>query len=225
MDRYIRNHTSISKEENQILKESKVAVVGCGGLGGHIIEMLGRIGLGTITAIDGDIFDETNLNRQLLCNEGNIGQSKAQAAKERIEIVNSEIEIIVKNVYLDRDSGEELLRGHDLVVDALDNIESRFIVQEVCKKLGIPLVHGAIAGWYGQVTTIYPGDDTLNKIYGKKQDKGAEKELGNPAFTPNLISSIQVAEVVKLITKKGTNLRKTLLLIDILDQEYNIIDF
>lgn len=224
MGRYIRNQNSISKEENQILMGSKVCVVGCGGLGGHIIEMLARLGLGSITAIDGDVFDESNLNRQILSHENNIGQSKSQAAKSRIKIVNSDIDLIAIKKYVDMDNGMELLKGHDLVVDALDNIESRFIIQAICKDLGIPLIHGAIAGWYGQVTTIFPGDDSLDKIYRDKQSGGVEKELGNPSFTPSLISSIQVAEVVKVLLKKGTNLRNKLLFIDTLEDEYNIMD-
>lgn len=224
MDRYIRNYRSITKKENEILKKSKICVVGCGGLGGYIIEMLGRLGLGTITAIDGDVFDETNLNRQILSNEENIGTSKALAAKSRMDLVNSDINIIPIAKYVDEDNGKEILKGHDLVVDALDNIYSRLVLQKICRELNIPLVHGAIAGWYGQVATIFPGDDSLDKIYGDKTSEGAEKELGNPSFTPSLISSIQVAEVVKVLINRGDILRHKLLFIDTLEHDYNIID-
>lgn len=224
MDRYSRNISSISKEENLILKDSKVCVVGCGGLGGHIIEMLGRLGVGSITAVDGDIFDETNLNRQLLSNENTIGKSKVIEAQKRMAIVNSDIEVIPKVEFLNESNVESILSGHNVIVDALDNIPSRFVLQRGCSILQLPLVHGAIAGWYGQVSTIYPNDNTLNKIYRNDISNGLEKELGNPSFTPALIGSIQVSEVVKILINRGDLLRNKLLFINTLNHEYDVIE-
>lgn len=224
MSRYLRNFNTLSQEEHDKLRRSKVCVVGCGGLGGHIIEMLARLGLGTISAVDGDVFEESNLNRQILSNEKTIGLSKAKTAKERMSIVNPEIKIIAIDDFVDQSNAEEILQGHDVIVDALDNIPSRMILQEASKKLGIPLVYGAIAGWYGQVSTIFPGDDSLNKLYREGTEKGIEKELGNPSFTPALIASIQVSEVVKIIIKRGDLLRNKLLYIDTLEQDYQLLN-
>lgn len=224
MSRYLRNFSTISKEENALLRQSKVCVIGCGGLGGYIIEMLGRIGIGTITVVDGDVFEESNLNRQILADENTIGSSKAKVAKERMAIVNSDINIIPIVDFIDESNAESILSGHKVIIDALDNIPSRLILQDACEKLQLPLVHGAIAGWYGQVSTILPGDFTLNKIYGENTSKGVEKELGNPSFTPALISSIQVSEVVKLLINRGDLLRNKLLFINTLEQEYNVIN-
>lgn len=217
--------SSISREENSVLKDSKVCVIGCGGLGGYIIEMLGRLGVGTITAIDGDVFEESNLNRQLLSDELSIGRSKAMAAVERMRIVNSDINIMPITEFVTEANSEEILSGHQVIVDALDNIPSRLVLQDACHKLQLPLVHGAIAGWYGQVSTILPGDRTLDKIYGQGISSGLEKELGNPAFTPALVSSIQVSEVVKILINKGELLRNKLLFIDLLNHEYDVIEF
>lgn len=224
MSRYLRNFNTLSHEEHETLRKSKVCVVGCGGLGGHIIEMLGRIGLGTITAVDGDVFEESNLNRQILSDESTIGQSKARTAKKRMNLVNSEVELIAIVDFLDDSNAESILAGHQVVVDALDNIPSRLVLQKACKKLGIPLVYGAIAGWYGQVSTIFPGDDTLNKLYRDDLEKGIEKELGNPSFTPGLIASIEVSEVVKILIKRGDLLRNKLLFINTLDQDYEVLN-
>ncbi len=224
MERYKRNIKALSLEENIILNNSKVCVVGCGGLGGYIIEMLGRLGVGAITAIDGDVFEESNLNRQILMYEASLGKNKALAAKERMSSINSKIIVKPVREFVTEANAEQLLCEHNVVVDALDNIPSRFILQNVCDNLGIPLVHGAIAGWYGQVSTIYPGERTLSKIYADNFSQGLEKELGTPSFTPALISSIEVSETVKILIGKENLLRNKLLFIDLLNNEYDIID-
>ncbi len=224
MRRYERNKATLSEEENQVLQQSRVCVVGCGGLGGYVIEMLARLGVGTITAIDGDVFDESNLNRQILCDEKVLGQSKALTAKNRMAIVNSEIKVHAVHELLTSDNGECLLGGHDVVVDALDNIDTRFLIQGICEKLRIPFVHGAIAGWYGQVATIFPGDRTLDKIYKSRTSSGKEKLLGNPSFTPALVSSTQVSEVAKILINRGKLIRKQVLFINLLEHEYEILD-
>lgn len=214
----------LSKEENEKLKSCKICVVGCGGLGGYVIEMLGRLGIGSITVIDGDSFEETNLNRQILSDINSLGKNKAIIAKQRMEIVNPLVKIIPVMERLNNYNAVEILKGHDLVIDAVDNIKTRFIIQRICSSQGMPMVHGAIAGWYGQITTIYPGDNTLDKIYPNKEVRGLEKELGNPSFTPALIASIQVSEALKILLSRGELLRKKLLYIDLLDQDYFIMN-
>ncbi len=223
MDRYMRNMEALSKEECDLLSKSKVALVGCGGLGGYIIEMVARIGLGYIRAIDGDVFEISNLNRQILAREDNLGKNKAREAYERIKLVNSQVEIVPIEEYLDEKNAGSLLEGLDIVIDALDNIPSRILVEKTCKDLKIPLVHGSIGGFYGQVATIFPGDDTLKKIYRGKESGGIEEIQGNLSFMAGLIASIQAGEVVKLITGKGDLLKNQVLFIDGLSQEYTKI--
>lgn len=222
--RYSRNVSTISVEENEKLKGFSVCVVGCGGLGGYVIELLGRLGIGTITAVDGDVFDETNLNRQILSSEVVIGKSKAIVAEERMAIVNSLIKINPMHKFLTKENCNDIIKGHDLVVDALDNISSRKILQQGCKEENIPMVHGAIAGWYGQVCVVMPGDDLLHIIYPDQENKGEEVELGNPSFTPALIASIEAAESVKILLNKGDILHNKMLVIDILSHSYEIFD-
>lgn len=224
MQRYARNMKTLSLEENNSLKHFKVCVVGCGGLGGYIIEELGRIGIGSITAVDGDVFEESNLNRQLLSSVDNLGNSKAEAAEFRMRKVNPMIKVTAVCKRLDMKNGPDILAGHDIVLDALDNIESRLTLEKLAEQAQIPLVHGAIAGWFGQVTTILPGDRTLSLLYPTDESRGIEKELGNPSFTPALVASIQVAEAVKLLIRRGETLRRKLLIINLLEQEYEVID-
>jgi molybdopterin/thiamine biosynthesis adenylyltransferase len=224
MKRYIRNMKMLSKEENERLGEFKVCVVGCGGLGGYIIEMLGRLGIGNITAIDGDTFDATNLNRQIFCDIKTLGKAKALTAKRRMELVNPLVKITAITEKITKENAEAILAGHDLIVDAVDKIETRFLLQNTASNLNIPFIHGAIAGWYGQVSTIFPGDNTLDKIYPIRGGKGLENELGNPSFTPALIASIQVSEALKVLLNKGDLLRNKLLYIDLLDHDYMVME-
>jgi len=223
MMRYDRNGI-FTEEEIQRLGKVKVCIIGCGGLGGYILEMMARIGIGHITVIDGDVFNVSNLNRQILSTETNIGQSKVNSAKERMTIVNSEISVSYIDEYLNEDNAQRLLEGHDLVMDALDSITTRFLLQEACHALGIPFVHGAIAGWYGQVSVVFPGDKTLDLIYVSRQGEGVEKKIGNPSFTPSTIASIQVSEGLKVLLNKGEILRGKLLYVDLLQNEFHIMN-
>lgn len=224
-DRYIRNENMLSPEENLSLRNFKVAVVGCGGLGGHIIEMLARMGIGYITAIDGDVFEPHNLNRQLFSLPSNVGKPKAPEAKKRIETVNPDVTVTAKQVMLDADNAEELLAGHDLVCDALDNVSTRKLVAKTASSLNMPMVFGAIAGWYAQIGTIMPGDKLLDKIFPEGINKGAETQLGNPSFTPALAASLQVAEAIKILLNKEGVLKNKLLVVDTLEHHYEVIDF
>lgn len=224
MKRYIKNMNMLSPDENERLKEFKVCVAGCGGLGGYIIEFLGRLGIGKITAVDGDYFDETNLNRQILSDAASLGNSKAITAQNRMKLVNPLITLNPITKRISRENAEEILKGHDLIIDAVDSINTRFLLQDMASELNIPLVHGAIAGWYGQVSTIFPGDKTLEKIYPNKDGSGIENELGNPSFTPALVASIQVAEALKVLLGREEVLRNKLLYIDLLEQEYVVME-
>jgi molybdopterin/thiamine biosynthesis adenylyltransferase len=233
MNRYIRNMNTITEEDQKALASAKVAVVGCGGLGGYVLEQLARLGVLHITAIDGDVFEESNLNRQLLSGISQIGRKKALVAQERLLEINPDAYCRIYNQRLDKTNAYDMLRGNSVVIDSLDNLPSRFLLQEVCENLQIPLVHGAIGGWYGQVAVIFPGDRTLCSLYPSEQrnesdadsnvEKGIEKVLGNPAFTPGLVASIQTAEVLKLLLHKESTLKNHVLRIDLLEHEYVLV--
>lgn len=223
MNRYIKNQNMLTEAENSSLRNCKVAVVGCGGLGGFIIEMLARLGIGHLTVIDGDVFDVSNLNRQLFSTPENLGEFKALEATKRVGNINPDVEVRAVNLFLTNENAVELLGGHDVVCDALDSISTRFLLQNEAEKLEIPVVHAAIAGWMAQVCTIMPGDQTLYKIYPQDLNKGEEDDLGNPSFTPALAASLQVAEVLKVLLKKGDLLQNKLLTYNLLTHECQII--
>ncbi len=221
--RYNRNKNTISAEEQKVLKAATACVVGLGGLGGHIAEQLARLGIGELILIDGDIVEESNLNRQLFATEKTLGLNKAAAAELRLRDVNSEVRCKFHSQKLTDENALELLCGADIVFDAVDNIPTRKLMQRACRELNLPLIHGAIGGWYGQVSVVMPDDDTFDKLYPKESGKGLESVLGNPAFTPAIIASIQVAEAVKYLLGTGELLRGKLLRFDLLMQEYTII--
>jgi molybdopterin/thiamine biosynthesis adenylyltransferase len=222
--RYERNTAALSVPESDRLRGFKVCVVGCGGLGGYVIEHLGRLGTGFITAVDGDVFEESNLNRQLLSDESVLGQSKAEAALRRMAAVNSDVAVTAVDEFITEENSEKILAGHDIIIDALDNAAARIVIESAAQKLKIPLVHGAIAGWYGQVSVIMPGAPVFDKIYQGGPDKGMENELGNLPFTAAVTASVQAAEAVKVLLGKGSALSGRLLTIDLLSQEYEIFE-
>lgn len=224
--RYQRNRNMISTDDQLRLFRSRVAVIGCGGLGGYIIEELARLGIGCIVAIDPDIFEEHNLNRQLLSSPRMLGKAKVEAALARVAEINPAVTLLpVKDAYCPA-NGPALLDGVTVAVDGLDSISCRLQLAETCAGLGIPMVHGAIAGWYGHVATQFPGDSTVQGIYRNwVEGKGIEKQLGNPAFTPAVVASLEVAEVCKIVLGRGELLRHRKLSVDLLEMEFHEIRY
>ena len=219
--RYQRNRQMLTCADQLRLLQSKVVVIGCGGLGGYLIEELARLGVGEIVAIDPDHFEEHNLNRQLLSSPARLGQGKVQAASERVAQINPAVLLTPLPLALTRENGAELLSGAQIAVDGLDTLSARCALALCCNEARIPVVHAAIAGWYGQITTQFPGEEMIQRLCcGETAERGIEKDLGNPSFTPALLASLQVAEVCKFLLGRGTPLRGRLLQIDLLDMEF-----
>ncbi|MCR4407583.1 MAG: HesA/MoeB/ThiF family protein [Anaerolineae bacterium] len=214
--RYLRSYGTVGLEGQIKLLNSTVAVVGLGGLGGNVVEALARMGVGRIIAVDGDTFTDHNLNRQVLSAEALLAQSKAEAAKARVRAINEAVEVIAHPVYLTPQNMENVLNGANVVVDALDRLPTRLMLQDGVQRLGIPLVHGAIAGCVGQVMTILPGDAGLHALYGNGEvpAQGAEAELGCPAATPMMVAAWQVQEVMKILLGRGELLRHRMIFMD-----------
>ena len=221
-ERYVRNIGTITEKEQNLLAAKSVCVIGCGGLGGGVIEGLARMGVGHITAVDCDVFDKSNLNRQVLSNEENIGRAKAEEAAEQMNKINSDVQVQALQQMLDVDSAEEIIAGHDLIVDALDGPDARIVLEAACEKLGLPLVHGAIEGWNGQVAVIMPGDKLLKSIYGEECEQVDRPSC--PSFTPAIVSAVQVSEAVKVLLGKEETLAGRMLTIDLLNNDFEIID-
>lgn len=224
--RYNRNIPSINEEDMKILKTKTVAILGLGGLGGYVAEHIARIGVKKIIAVDKDIFDETNLNRQILSNEKNIGRKKSDIFSERIKLVNSEIDVEVFCNEFNKKNANYVLESADICIDGFDNMEGRLTAIEVCRKKNIAFVYGGVSGFFGLVTVI-DNATTNNLINFLKTDLSnkEEKNLGNLSFTVGVVASIQTAECIKVILKKGEILNNKILIIDLLKNKYNTFNF
>ena len=217
--RYIRNADSLSTAEQLKLAESRVAVVGAGGLGGQAIVLLARLGVGILVVVDCDQFDETNLNRQALCVGETLGEPKTRTAVEAVAAINPGVHVIPHQVRLTADVIDGILAGSDVVVDGLDNVPDRLLLQEAAGRLGIPMVHGALAGFEGRIMTILPGDAGVKQLYGETAS-GADPDrpeavLGVPAVTAALIGTLQAMEVLKILLRRGNLFRNTMAYVDL----------
>ncbi len=222
--RYQRNRKTLSIEQQLALFKARIAVIGCGGLGGYVIEELARLGTGTIVAVDPDHFEEHNLNRQILCTLESLGQLKTAAATERVRKINPAITVVAIPQALRSDNAALILNSCDVVVDALDSIPVRIELARVCAELAIPLVHGAIAGWFGQIAIQLPGEQTVLDLLERCGDKkGIEKEVGNPAFAPAFVAALQTAEVCKIIVNRNSSMKGRILFIDLLEMHFEEI--
>jgi molybdopterin/thiamine biosynthesis adenylyltransferase len=225
--RYLRNLKSFSFADQIALLQSAVAVIGVGGLGGVVGEILARAGVGTLRLVDGDVFEEHNFNRQLVSAPDHLGQAKAQVAASRLRRINPSLNIECVVSYLNETNGADLARGMDVIVDCLDTLTSRFTLEAIARKVKVPLVSAAVAGAMGQVTVIMPGDPGLAQIYGdaaEAGDRGVETSLGCLAHGVFFLASLEAAEVLKLCRGKGQSLRHKLLIADLEDHSYEVLD-
>ena len=217
--RYERNVPALSEEECNILLGKRVLVVGCGGLGGHLIDMLARIGVGMLRVVDGDVFEPSNLNRQLLSEVPLLGVSKAKAAAAKVSRINPEISVEAVDSFLTEKNVRRLLLFCDVVLDGLDNIESRRILAKECERAGIPYIYGAVNGWVAQAAISMPGDHLVEKLY---PEGSVLKNKSVLSFTPALCASMQVSLCVKLLRGRPVETGK-LYYFDLLNQEYETI--
>ncbi|MGM0427320.1 MAG: HesA/MoeB/ThiF family protein, partial [Thermodesulfobacteriota bacterium] len=224
--RYLRNRETFSMKDQRMLFRSRVAVVGAGGLGGHVILLLARAGIGELVVVDPDRFDETNLNRQALSSMAALGRPKAGEAARQVGEVNPAVRMVPHEVRMTAANAEALIKDSAVVVDALDNVPDRFVLEKAARSLKIPLVHGALAGLEGQLMTVFPEDHGLSQLYGKEAVQGdrstsPEALLGVPALMPALLGTLQATEVVKIILNRGRLFRRKMVHLDLETGEMN----
>lgn len=220
-ERYIRNLGALSEKECAMLREKTVLVAGCGGLGGYLIEMLLRLGVGEIRAADGDHFEVSNLNRQLLSSPELLGRPKAEIAAERAAAINPDVRFLGIAEFVTEANVRQLIRGCDAVMDALDSIASRNILEKACAEARIPLIHGAICGWNAQAAIVMPGNSMMERIYPEGAALTSKTSL---SFTPPFCAALQTALCVRLLTGREIEAGK-LYVADLLDMDFETIDF
>ena len=215
--RYQKNKKTITAEEQIILFNKTITIVGCGGLGQYVASHFARIGIGHIKIIDYDVFEETNLNRQLFSLMENIGELKVKVTEDNLKRINPEIKITIFPIKFTEKISIEVLKDSDIVIDGLDSIADRLLLQKACKEMSLPLISAAIGGWYGYMALIRPGEDLLCKLYTDSEEKRIESELGNPAFTPAILAGFEVSEAIKYLLNRPGLLNNEILFIDLLN--------
>lgn len=215
--RYQHNATTILPMEQATLARSRIFLVGCGGLGGHVLEFLVRAGVGTILACDPDRLEPSHANRYLLASSENIGRTKVQVACERAGRINP----LVRVVPMARDFQEENFLA-DLVVDCLCGVKYRRKLQRMATEAKVPLVSAGISGWTALVSTTWPGETGLAEFMNEKQ-AGSELIQGIPSPVAGFAASLQATEVLRILTGHVPALRGSLLLADLAEMRFSSI--
>lgn len=196
----------------KILKGSKVFIAGAGGLGSPVAIYLAVAGVGTIKIADRDVVELSNLNRQILHLDKNIGQKKVESAYEKLAEINPRIKIETFDGTIDSGNALKLTKNSDLIIDAMDNFPTRYVLNEAAVRNNIPFIHGAVRGLWGQITTIIPKKTAcLRCIFEKGPQPGVSPVLG---ATAGVIAALQATEAVKLLTGTGRLLTNRLLIYD-----------
>ena len=227
-ERYCRNQTSLSNSDQKRLLQSHVAIIGLGGLGGTVTEILARIGVGRLSLVDGDSFDDSNLNRQILSSTAHLGKPKADVAAQRVQDINPAVVTFPVATFFNSENGKEILQDVHLVVDCLDTISDRFAVEAICRPLSIPMVSAAIGGSSGQATVVFPEDPGLKQIYGAPENapaKGIEASIGTLPFAAVYMAAVECAEAVTILLGKPSELQNKLFLADVKEHTSELVDF
>ncbi len=211
-ERYARQQAIVGEEAQRRLSQKKVLIVGCGGLGGHLIENMLRIGVGSILAADPDRFEASNLNRQVLSTVPLLGASKAEAAAARAKAVNPDTVFRAVAQAFSAGNGDELVSGCDLVLDGLDDIPARLALEDVCGRQNVPIVHGAILGETVQVAVVPPRSGMLRTLYSGAAPQA--RPADSIAYTPACCAAIQSAQALKLLLGHRPALWGKVLLLD-----------
>ncbi|HHT45310.1 MAG TPA: HesA/MoeB/ThiF family protein [Fastidiosipila sp.] len=189
--RYDRNQPLISSKKQSELREVAVAIVGLGGLGGHVAELCTRLGIGRLILIDGDAFEETNLNRQRFATESRIGKAKVFSAKADIESINSETIVEAHQVWLKDEADIDFFLDADFIIDCLDNVDTRILLGDFSVQLKIPLIHGSLSGWEGQYGLFLPDKNYMEQLYAHVT-KGKAAVTANLPTLPPIVASMQI---------------------------------
>ena len=183
-------------------------VIGCGGLGGFVIEELARLGIDNLVLVDGDVFAESNMNRQLESGLDTLGKNKALVYKSRLERKGRTHVTAVPEFFSEQNAS--LLDSVDVVMDCVDTAKTRLFIEKKCTEHNKILIHGGLEGSFGQACICYPGERTISKLHGGKD----EQEHHTNAFTVAAVASLQVALLDKLANDEAEEMKNKLVLVD-----------
>lgn len=206
------------------INEAKILVLGAGGLGSPVAFYLAAAGVGTLGIMDDDLADLSNLQRQILHTVNDIGRPKSLSAKEKLNALNPDIEIIEHRTRVTSDNAFELFEPYDIIIDGTDNFPTRFLANDACVMLNKPLVHGAILRFDGQLFTIMPNDGPCYRcIFREPPPPGAVpncQQAGVLGAIAGTIGTLQATEAIKIVLGKGKLLKGRMLVFDAFDMTF-----
>ena len=226
LSRYARHLSlpEVGKKGQLRLKDSRVLVVGAGGLGSPLALYLAAAGVGTLGLVDFDEVDATNLQRQILHGTKDVGRAKLDSASERLADVNPHVSVVTHDVRLDSSNALEILGGYDIVADGTDNFPTRYLVNDACVLLGKPNVYGSVFRWEGQASVFASdGGPCYRCLFREPPPPGLIPncaEAGVLGVLPGIIGLIQALEVIKLVLGRGDTLSGRLLIFDALEMSW-----
>ncbi|MCP8312301.1 MAG: HesA/MoeB/ThiF family protein [Candidatus Methylarchaceae archaeon HK02M1] len=217
----------IGYEGQSLLRAGRVCLVGAGGLGSPIALKMVAMGIGYLRIIDRDIVSKSDLHRQYLYDESCIGVPKVEAAAKRLSILNSSVKVDPIATSITSRNVEELIEGVDLVIDGLDTIEARYILNRAAVKLKVPYIFGAAIQTFGNISTFIPGETAcLECFYSGLRDEDMERCAIVGVFTPllDIISSIEVSEAIRILLNKETHLKNRLMFVDLENFCFDVVE-
>jgi molybdopterin/thiamine biosynthesis adenylyltransferase len=220
----LKNLHALSVAEQGRLLDATVLLAGAGGLGGYVLELLARLGVGRILVADGDGFEDSNLNRQLLSLADNLGHNKARTGALRARCSAPLIRVEPLEFFLDQSNLPTVLGGVDIVVDALGGIAPRLALHEAAGRAGKPVVAAAVAGWTALVGSELPGQVGISSLWTNPADADAEHALGSLAPAACLAATLQAVEVAHFLTKGELRLAGRMLHADLSGFLFEIYD-
>lgn len=183
LDRYSRHviMDEVGPEGQKRLLDGRALVVGAGGLGAPVIQYLAAAGVGTIGIVDGDVVERSNLQRQVIHGDADVGEPKVESAARYVDRLNPDIDVETYETRLDEGNVRDLLAGYDLVVDCADNFRTRYVVNDAARIEGLPVVHGAIYKFEGQATTLVPDGPVTGVCSRRRRNRGRCPTVRRPA--------------------------------------------
>ncbi|MEZ3591801.1 MAG: HesA/MoeB/ThiF family protein [Muribaculaceae bacterium] len=223
--RYARHFAlaEVGVEGQRRLRNGSVLVVGAGGLGSPVLLYLAAAGVGHIGVIDGDRLDYSNLQRQVIHTTTALGEPKAVSAAQAIHALNPNIRVTPYVEFLSAENADEILRGYEFVVDATDNLRSKFLINDLCVKARKPFSHGAISRFAGHTMTVLPGTACYRCLI-PEAEQPAESPAGPLGAIPGIIGSMQAVEAIKYLTGVGRLLTNRILTFDALTMTSHVIN-
>jgi molybdopterin/thiamine biosynthesis adenylyltransferase len=228
VNRYSRHiiMPQVGSAGQRALLDAKVLLVGAGGLGSPIAVYLTLAGVGTIGIVEFDEVDVTNLQRQILHTDADVGKSKALSAQETLKAYNKDVNVILHEAPLTSENAMDIIPDYDIVVNGADNFATRYLVNDASYLAGKPLVDGSILLFDGQSTVFLPGKGCYRCLFPQPPEPGEVpscSEAGVLGVLPGMVGTVQATETVKLIMGIGKSLSGRLLLIDALDMEFRSV--